>query len=272
MTKPPDLNPMERKALRSIRPVFNRSHASLRDDLIVALENRRPLAALESLSFRVGDHLRVRWTETARALGRQAVRSVRQVKDVDGDDVESLVDRWARENARLVGNRVEQTTRRGMQRIVEEGLRRGWSDDKTGEALVRWMGVTPTDASSLARQADSLEAEGVDPMTATSRRAGQMVRRRAEMIAATEANATRNAASNDLWQEMERQGQIAPGSTVSWELDANPCRVCVEIASAGEKPLGHTWSSTISGWSGKAPPAHPRCRCELRLIPKPFKE
>lgn len=80
---------------------------------------------------------------------------------------------------------------------------------------------------------------------------------RARLIAATEI---RNASSAGALHGFG----IAGAWGKSWQVDGDPCPICIANAAAGAIPLGTAFPS-----GHQAPTAHPDCRCELTAVASP---
>ncbi len=74
---------------------------------------------------------------------------------------------------------------------------------------------------------------------------------RADMIAQTELN-------DAYSQAVVEFGRQAGAQFKSWQVDVDPCLICVDNALAGKIPIDSDFPS-----GADAPPEHPRCRCDL---------
>lgn len=113
-----------------------------------------------------------------------------------------------------------------------------------------------TSVDRLSRAvADAYESGGdfSDVTKAIRKEFADFSQTRAAMIAQTELNDAFNAS-------MLQFGEEAGGNVKYWEVDTNPCLICIgnELASpipiADDFPSGHG-----------SPTAHPRCECSLRI-------
>lgn len=267
------LSTAEAEGLRLIRPALGASLDDVRAAALSALRRGRPSRSLvDGLPWKTaGQRIVAAWLPFATDRARRAARAAQRVKQQDSSE-DAIVSAYARTNAGTLATQANDTTRRGMLAILEEAAARGWDDKRTAEALVDWAGVGPAEAKGLVRQADLLAARETPGSTirrTLAARAQRAVRLRAEAMAITEANATESGASVAMWRAMEGRGQIAPGAEMEWET-FDPCEVCDAIARQGPVPLGELFYSPLQGVKLAHPPAHPRCRCRPRLIPKPF--
>ena len=209
------------------------------------------------------------WLPFALRTAQAAAREARTLKQIT-DPVARTV---AASQAHTLATRAQLTTRRGLERILQEASARNWSEEETKRALGGWAGVGPTDASRLAERYDQALTGGADArdaMRELGRRAGRTVRQRAEMMAITEATATDSDTRMRVWDELKRSGSISPASRKIWVLSINPCRICQAIEKEGPVPLDGVFFSPLQSATHRAPPSHPRCECGVKLLPAPL--
>lgn len=101
--------------------------------------------------------------------------------------------------------------------------------------------------------ADAYE-EGADfdgIVSAVKSEFADMTASRAQMIAQTELNDAFN-------QSVLHFGREAGGVTKTWEVDLNPCIICIANALQGAIPIEDDFES-----GDDAPPSHPNCQCSI---------
>lgn len=112
-------------------------------------------------------------------------------------------------------------------------------------------------------------AQQIDRAVAQRRQA--MVGERAENIARTEVLQALNDAKRVQWQRLVDEGALnADEWEVEWVTadDERTCRVCQPLHGK-RAPIGGRFVTLVGFLAG--PPAHPRCRCAVRLVPKGFR-
>jgi Phage Mu protein F like protein len=160
---------------------------------------------------------------------------------VSWDDVAPDVQRYADDRAaeligmsrtsegRLVpsskpGLAITETTRDMLRSTVRQAIAEGWTANEIQHKVMEDHAFSPARALNIARTE-----------TAFARNQGAL-------IAAKTSGVIRAKA---------------------WDLDSNPCELCIEAAAEGEIPLHQDFSVGVAG-----PPLHPSCGCGLRFVPE----
>lgn len=134
---------------------------------------------------------------------------------------------WAKDRAAELVTQIDETTRAGLRAIIAQGLEEG------------------LDAAALA---DRIEADA----------SGLFDTARAETIARTELAFARGAGALLGYRIA---GEMGIAVLKTWEVDGDPCLVCIENNEAGPIALDDPFPS-----GDLATPAHPNCQCHLGAV------
>jgi hypothetical protein len=98
--------------------------------------------------------------------------------------------------------------------------------------------------------------------------ADRLLAHRANVIARTETIWAANKGQQILWDEGQEQGLISPTAKRQWITtpDDRLCPICKPIPSNNPGGVAVSESFQTSIGSREHPPAHPMCRCAMRLI------
>jgi hypothetical protein len=95
-------------------------------------------------------------------------------------------------------------------------------------------------------------------------------RSRARTIARTEIMRASNFGRLEAMEQAANQGLVNPATArKQWSTSRfDVCEICVPL-NGQTQPMRGGMFVAGSGWSGPSPPAHPNCRCVVRLLPAP---
>ncbi|HLS55756.1 MAG TPA: phage minor head protein [Zeimonas sp.] len=163
---------------------------------------------------------------------------------------------------------ITETTRQAILRAIVDVLREGGNVDELAERLAERVGLTPRDATALARYEAGLRARGVAERQLRRQVADyreRLIRQRAQTIARTETMRVANLARRLRWEQASTRGQLDPARARRvWVAtrDDRCCAACSamdgQVAAIAGPYLGP--DGFIDG-----PPLHPNCRCTEEL-------
>ncbi len=207
----------------------------------------------------------------ARADGRANIR--RMVRKDSGLDLDAFVidnpyaAAWAETRAAELVKAIDESTRQAIRTYLAAALKQGIPPKSLATQLAAVVGLRPEQASSLAKQAAALFAEGksqaeIDRLIAAQ--TSRLVQQRAELIARTE---TTNAQAQGLlnsWDEAKREG-LLPATTVKVWLSARDAHAICKQLNGQTVPLDRPFYSKILGRDLDGPSAHPHCRSSVGI-------
>lgn len=166
--------------------------------------------------------------------------------------------------------RVTLETRLALRAMVVKGLKDGIPPAKLARLIQDSVGLNAPQATALMNYRANLEEAGGLSATrlesVVEKYRQQLLRARKYMIARTETMRVLNAGKLDAALQAQAKGLLSADTTKEWvtapeELDPPVCDKCVPLD--GERVLLDAPFS--SGES--SPPAHPHCRCTLKIHP-----
>lgn len=158
--------------------------------------------------------------------------------------------------------------RSNIRRIISNGIARNQTSASIARRIRDNIGLNQKQSSALERYRDSLEDQAISESKKrkmVESRRNQMIRSRAKTIAATELSAAKNIGKMIDWQERVASGNLSPLVTKKW-ITKDPCPVCVELGANKPKLLSESFTSVTARRDWMHPPAHPNCKCSLRLV------
>jgi HK97 family phage portal protein len=185
---------------------------------------------------------------------------------------EALV--WANKHAGEFIAELTAEQARTLDRVIAESLTSGWKPEKTARYLREAFGLTRPQAASMTRFGERMFEEGVTPEVWQRRMEAYheaKIRERSKMIARTELAYASSQGQEGLWNIAKRQGVLDTGRMMrKWitAMDGPPpfggvCNVCAPL---GKQPAVEFDSPFSNGMT--SPPAHPNCRCAVKLVSK----
>lgn len=178
---------------------------------------------------------------------------------------------WAEQYAGDLITSIGEETRAGVRTLIAASIEDGISPRDTARRLRDMVGLTVRQQDAVASMARRLHEQGLDPELVerrTNRFAQAQLRYRADTIARTETMAAVNNGQDGLWVEAREQGLLDPNTTkrewVVTDDDLLDERTCEPMA--GQQVGLYEEFETPDGERLKVPPAHPRCRCTVRLV------
>ena len=175
----------------------------------------------------------------------------------------------AERSAALLVTQVTAETRAALKALVVKGLKDGITPAKLARLIQDSVGLNTPQAAALLNYRVALEAEGALSAlrleAAVERYREKLLRQRKYMIARTETMRVLNAGKLEAARQAERDGWIT-GSTKEWaaapeELVPPVCDECHDL-DGDTVGLDSAFSS-----GDDAPPAHPYCRCSIKIHP-----
>jgi hypothetical protein len=166
---------------------------------------------------------------------------------------------------------ITDTTLTTIRRTLQEGWRAGTPPKALARELRDVIGLTPRQATAIARQEAKLVAQGQAPSQV--RRAGEQLRRqairqRAEVISRSESLAMGNYGAHSALDQSVRRGYVDESRIRRHWLattDSKCCEDCLAIDGMNPDGVGlHEEFQTPFG-PLLLPPGHPNCRCAVSI-------
>jgi len=275
---PEDISPIERELAAAVMAAVR----AIKDQTVVAdvaraIEAGDVQGALDSIRVELGEHalnaliprqLRTAYEQAAEAQQRMLAEALKipQVSirfDIVNPEAVAFIREHAAELIREWGTSSLEAIRALIQASFTEGI----TPTKLARLIMdSGIGLTQRQIEAIQRfrqgliEAGKSEAQ-IERMVA--RMAQRALRYRAEMIARTEIIRASREGSQALWRQAQEAGLIGSGAMQEWLTaeDERTCLIC--------EPLDHVkvpLDEQFPGEGGDGPPAHPQCRCALRLI------
>lgn len=175
------------------------------------------------------------------------------------------------------GNLVRGVTEESKQAIrarVLEMFQRGLTPAEAAREIRQYIGLTQGSAQSLWTFQQGLQSQlQLEEITArqlvdrVTRRRAELLAHRANVIARTEALTAANQGQMESWRQALEAGYIDPDQRREWLVtpDERLCAICAPVPGRG--PVLLTEAFILGdGSTLMAPPAHPQCRCTMRLV------
>lgn len=178
--------------------------------------------------------------------------------------------RWAEREAATLIIDVDAQTRQAIRQIIVRMFSDGVSPQEAAKMLKSMVGLNPRYALAVDNLRRSLTEQGRD-LADVAQKVGdyaeRLERSRATTIARTEAMSAQNAGQHILWQDAQNQGLLDADVQREWLVadDERLCPICEPVPGYG--PVGLNESFRLGdGSTILNPPAHPNCRCAMRLV------
>lgn len=190
----------------------------------------------------------------------------------------------AEEAAAQLVTLIAEDTRHALRALVVKGLRDGIPPRKLARMIQDAVGLNAQQAAALANYRAAIEAEDALSVTNVDKQVGRyrdrLLRARKLMIARTETMRFVNSGKLQSALQAQARGLLGPEAVKEWsaapeELMPPVCPVCSGLAGRQillheAFPLGRETApnSMSSVTAVLAPPAHPHCRCSLKILPR----
>jgi SPP1 gp7 family putative phage head morphogenesis protein len=180
-----------------------------------------------------------------------------------------VLDAMQRQNLRRI-QAITAETEAAIRATLARGIQSGTHPREVAKQLRQSIGLTVKQAAGVDAFRARLVAQDRDPAQVermVDRFARRQLTTRAETIAITETMAALQQGKRAQWDRLTREGVL---TATDWEIEwvtANDERVCPICA-----PLDGRRASLGQPIDGLEPPAHPRCRCLVRLILAGFRK
>ena len=200
-------------------------------------------------------------------LRRQTAKTLVNKEVLEADLAREFALQWVMTRGTQSINGLTSTTRQAIIEIVTEGIRNEMTMKEMAAAVHDTIGLSPRDAKFIAKRKAQLERNGAPQKAITRQIKGlrkNKLKRRAELIAATESFAARNQGQVNAWKILEQEGRLNPGMGKEW-IAFPGCPICAAIVARGPIPLGDLFYAELQGTHHDAPPAHPGCQCSMGI-------
>lgn len=188
--------------------------------------------------------------------------------ELDKSLVSNLAFEWAQFYSAQLVTGAGRTQKQAIREVIADGIQQNHTVQKIARDLRSAIGVSPRDMRALRKMRDALVKDGLKASVVSKRlqrRADIMVRRRALTIARTEVAAAITQGKLAEWGIAVSEGTLPDTMRRIW-LARDPCRMCVALARHKPVPLSEPFVD-INGRALFGPPAHPRCKCSVALVP-----
>lgn len=200
------------------------------------------------------------------------VRPSKATMVMDLAGVNALATQWAQERAASLVQ-ADAEVREYIRLLAAEANESGVTVDQLARTVRDVIGLRPDQVRAVSALQARLMKQGLSPATVArrvERYAAAQLRSRALTIARTETISMLTRGQQLLWEQAANQGAIRRDQFVQeWIVtpdDRLDTKVCEALDSA-QAPLGGLFEP--GGFGG--PPAHPRCRCAVGLVPSKAK-
>lgn len=175
--------------------------------------------------------------------------------------------RHAQEYVPELVREVTDSTKDAIRARVAAGFEEGKTTRQIARQIRDVVGLTEHQMGPVL----ALQAEGKD--AAATKLQERLIRQRAQMIADTETIRAFNEGQQQAWEAGAEEGFITPSEAkrfwvvaASRRVGGRACDICSEIAGMNNEGVGLNEGFTMpDGSTLMSPPAHPRCRCGVRL-------
>jgi len=187
-------------------------------------------------------------------------------QDITQTAIREEAGRWARRHALGLTRKTVIGEHRDVLRDLREmAVRRGWTSRTLAQRMRDHVGLTRHQSGQVARFYNAQLEDGVRESWARSRAhklANSLRRTRAQTIARTSIVDAVQEGKQRLWTRAQADGQVSPTAQQRWRAQPDATdAVCVALDGV-MVPLGADFGGGYS-----RPPVHPRCRCDLELVP-----
>lgn len=181
--------------------------------------------------------------------------------------------RVARKQAAKLVTRVTLETRTAIRAVIVRSIAEGIPPTEAARLIVSMIGMTARDAGAAINYRRQLVNSGisvprVDLMV--ERYVAKKIRERALSIARTETMEALNSGQEVAWRRAQREGTLGPRARKRVMVTASaknpPCPAICSPMDGKTVPLRADFTLP-DGRKKSAPPFHPRCRCELTVVP-----
>ena len=166
---------------------------------------------------------------------------------------------------------INTTTMEALRPPLIEGIAQGIPTPRIARELVPKIGLTTQQARALDTYAEGLAGLPAEKRAARiERKAMQLRRKRANLVAITETLTALNSAVDTFWESASGSVGLTPGTLKRFWLVTSDERLCERCKPVpGLNMSGRDFGEAFQTPSGPAtrPPLHPRCRCVLLVRP-----
>lgn len=167
--------------------------------------------------------------------------------------------------------RALEEAQRGLAVLVNASRNPSLAVLKDVERIASAFGLNVRQAVAIVRETQALvdakkKTEAIQ--RAMTKRIRQALEARAEFLANELGSAAVNEAQRALYEQAQKDGLLDEDRHVNeWVTrhDEKVCPICDGL-DAQRRPVGEAFESDYDGGEYDAPPAHPLCRCRLRLV------
>lgn len=163
-------------------------------------------------------------------------------------------------------SRVSRTQRNTIQNVVAQSIDQNSSIKEMTAAIALAIGLLPRQERALRRLRSHLGEQGRSRRAiemAVKARREEMLLSRAKTIARTELQTARNIGQFEDWMLRLEDGSYKPSVKKKW-IAGDACPVCIALSQEPAVPLKESFSAVQKSFLH--PPAHPNCKCKIKLV------
>jgi hypothetical protein len=273
----PPLGAEERAIARAIADaVLQIKSKTTRMKVIMALERGDTYAAVDA----------IKWGEGEQALLNILPKQYRNIFESAGELASSRLPfkiafnvvnpntvNFAGQRSAALIREFGRSSRAAVQVLIERSVSNGIPPRELAKLIVdSGIGLTERQAAAVARYHQTLrmraakgELNAEQVQGRVARYSEKLLKRRGETIARTELITASREGTQESWRQAAANGLLDLNTAVQvWMTapDERLCPICEDLDGA-EAKLGESFPGGIQG-----PPAHPQCRCSLKIVPK----
>jgi len=220
---------------------------------------------------KLGEKLTAAYAKVIRESGASAAQELtaKAKRTVPVVPVNPAAVRWAKERGAKLVRETSTESKRIVRNVVAREMARGVRAERMVAVITRTVGLLEREEAAVDRRHRLLLDQGVSDDRAdklSDKYADQLLRQRGRRIARTETIAAQNQGLLFAWLDARDAGQLP---AVEREWSASPpsprtCAICLELDGT-TTGLDEPFESAILGEAVMMPPAHPSCRCTVKL-------
>lgn len=201
-------------------------------------------------------------------------QAIHKAQDFNFTAVNPRATAWIQRHAADLVTNVTEESKQALRKIVLEMFNRGIPADSAARIIREHLGLTQRQSNALWRfQLGFQEKLNLGQISQADVNAkvrdyrSQLLANRAQSIARTEAMTASNQGQQEAWLQASEQGYLGEDALREWVVtpDERLCPICAPVPKHG--PVGMQEPFTLGDNSQvMAPPAHPQCRCTMRLV------
>lgn len=214
--------------------------------------------------------------DTFLAGGTEALRAVAATISITDTPLTAAAEKWLEKEALdTVKKQLTKETLKAVRASLKLSFEQGLTSKSAADSLRRSIGLNSVQTKRLDKLRRSMQAQDLKASVINRRLKNlrdKMLKQRAELVARTELHTAVSAGRQEAWEIAADEGAIDPKKATKIWMTAGDARVdcCICLNMNGQRRGLKKPFKTDDGREIKYPgaPAHPRCRCTVRLTIK----